>query len=182
MGCFMGMEIPLFPVPFPPPPAPLVLSIGEGGFWEGQVKGRVGWFPSECLEEVANRSQEGKQGRVHPMGVPFTTAGHCSLFEGAPQKHPPCPPTESRSDKAKRLFRHYTVGSYDSFDAPRYIYVPPMSCALHSLRSSPLPPALFSWVPSHLGRGRQSEPRTPKAGSGRTGELVGWDGVEVQGG
>ncbi|XP_042639178.1 SH3 and multiple ankyrin repeat domains protein 1 [Orycteropus afer afer] len=63
-----------------------VLSIGEGGFWEGQVKGRVGWFPSDCLEEVANRSQEGKQ--------------------------------ESRSDKAKRLFRHYTVGSYDSFDTP----------------------------------------------------------------
>ncbi|XP_036129870.1 SH3 and multiple ankyrin repeat domains protein 1 isoform X2 [Molossus molossus] len=63
-----------------------VLSIGEGGFWEGQVKGRVGWFPSDCLEEVANRTQEGKQ--------------------------------ESRSDKAKRLFRHYTVGSYDSFDAP----------------------------------------------------------------
>ncbi|XP_011801892.1 PREDICTED: SH3 and multiple ankyrin repeat domains protein 1 [Colobus angolensis palliatus] len=63
-----------------------VLSIGEGGFWEGQVKGRVGWFPSDCLEEVANRSQESKQ--------------------------------ESRSDKAKRLFRHYTVGSYDSFDAP----------------------------------------------------------------
>lgn len=31
----------------------------------------------------------------------------------------PCPPAESRSDKAKRLFRHYTVGSYDSFDAPR---------------------------------------------------------------
>ncbi|ERE70165.1 SH3 and multiple ankyrin repeat domain protein 1 [Cricetulus griseus] len=64
----------------------VVLSIGEGGFWEGQVKGRVGWFPSDCLEEVANRSQEGRQ--------------------------------ESRSDKAKRLFRHYTVGSYDSFDAP----------------------------------------------------------------
>uniref|UniRef100_G1TY13 PDZ domain-containing protein n=1 Tax=Oryctolagus cuniculus TaxID=9986 RepID=G1TY13_RABIT len=72
----------LHPCPSPHP----VLSIGEGGFWEGQVKGRVGWFPSDCLEEVANRSQEGKQ--------------------------------ESRSDKAKRLFRHYTVGSYDSFDAP----------------------------------------------------------------
>ncbi|GCB77382.1 hypothetical protein scyTo_0017593 [Scyliorhinus torazame] len=26
--------------------------------------------------------------------------------------------SESRSEKAKRLFRHYTVGSYDSFDAP----------------------------------------------------------------
>ncbi|XP_075770996.1 SH3 and multiple ankyrin repeat domains protein 1 isoform X3 [Pelodiscus sinensis] len=63
-----------------------VLSVGEGGFWEGQVKGRVGWFPSDCVEEVPTRTQEGKQ--------------------------------DTRSDKAKRLFRHYTVGSYDSFDAP----------------------------------------------------------------
>lgn len=54
-------------------PARPVLSIGEGGFWEGQVKGRVGWFPSDCLEEVANRSQEGKQGN------------------GAPPPHPICP-------------------------------------------------------------------------------------------
>ncbi|XP_062993779.1 SH3 and multiple ankyrin repeat domains protein 1 [Elgaria multicarinata webbii] len=67
-----------------------VLSVGEGGFWEGQVKGRVGWFPSDCVEEVPNKSQEGKQ--------------------------------ESRSDKAKRLFRHYTVGSYDSFDAPSLVH------------------------------------------------------------
>ncbi|KPP62304.1 hypothetical protein Z043_119521 [Scleropages formosus] len=27
---------------------------------------------------------------------------------------------ESRSDKSKKLFRHYTVGSYDSFEAPRF--------------------------------------------------------------
>lgn len=47
-----------------------VLSIGEGGFWEGQVKGRVGWFPSDCLEEVANRSQEGKQGNEDSPVVP----------------------------------------------------------------------------------------------------------------
>ncbi|XP_064416221.1 SH3 and multiple ankyrin repeat domains protein 2 [Latimeria chalumnae] len=63
-----------------------VLSVGEGGFWEGNCKGRTGWFPSECLEEIATKMQEGRQ--------------------------------ESRSEKAKRLFRHYTVGSYDSFDAP----------------------------------------------------------------
>ncbi|OCT70845.1 hypothetical protein XELAEV_18037770mg [Xenopus laevis] len=63
-----------------------VLSVGEGGFWEGNAKGRTGWFPSDCVEEIATKPQEGKQ--------------------------------ESRSDKAKRLFRHYTVGSYDSFDAP----------------------------------------------------------------
>ncbi|XP_071966476.1 SH3 and multiple ankyrin repeat domains protein 1 [Engystomops pustulosus] len=63
-----------------------VLSVGEGGFWEGNARGRSGWFPSDCVEEIPTKPQEGKQ--------------------------------ESRSDKAKRLFRHYTVGSYDSFDAP----------------------------------------------------------------
>ncbi|XP_026063080.1 SH3 and multiple ankyrin repeat domains protein 1-like isoform X4 [Carassius auratus] len=63
-----------------------VLSVGEGGYWEGTVRGRTGWFPSDCVEEVALRSLE--------------------------------PRSESRSDRAKRLFRHYTVGSYDSFDAP----------------------------------------------------------------
>uniref|UniRef100_A0A3B3DSN9 SH3 and multiple ankyrin repeat domains 1 n=1 Tax=Oryzias melastigma TaxID=30732 RepID=A0A3B3DSN9_ORYME len=54
------------------------LSVGEGGYWEGTVRGRTGWFPSDCVEE-------------------------------------------SRGERAKRLFRHYTVGSYDSFDAPDYI-------------------------------------------------------------
>ncbi|XP_062298344.1 SH3 and multiple ankyrin repeat domains protein 1-like [Scomber scombrus] len=36
-----------------------VLSVGEGGYWEGTVKGRTGWFPSECVEEVAapNRAE-----------------------------------------------------------------------------------------------------------------------------
>uniref|UniRef100_A0A6Q2YP13 SH3 and multiple ankyrin repeat domains 2a n=1 Tax=Esox lucius TaxID=8010 RepID=A0A6Q2YP13_ESOLU len=56
-----------------------VLSIGEGGFWEGSARGNVGWFPSECVEEIPNQAQEDR----------------------------PC----------KKLFRHYTVGSYDSFDA-----------------------------------------------------------------
>lgn len=116
-----------------------VLSIGEGGFWEGQVKGRVGWFPSDCLEEVANRSQEGKQGNEelqlspeHPrilMALSFSLpigvgvgGGWEDLglwFPKEGSKFVSCPPAESRSDKAKRLFRHYTVGSYDSFDAPR---------------------------------------------------------------
>ncbi|KAG9349940.1 hypothetical protein JZ751_026293, partial [Albula glossodonta] len=35
-----------------------VLSVGEGGFWEGTVRGRTGWFPSDCVEEVAARNQE----------------------------------------------------------------------------------------------------------------------------
>ncbi|XP_072322858.1 SH3 and multiple ankyrin repeat domains protein 2-like isoform X2 [Scyliorhinus torazame] len=60
-----------------------VLSIGEGGFWEGSSRGRVGWFPAEYVEEIpANESRP-----------------------------------ETRTDRAKKLFRHYTVGSYDSFDA-----------------------------------------------------------------
>uniref|UniRef100_A0AAZ3Q2G4 SH3 and multiple ankyrin repeat domains protein 3 n=1 Tax=Oncorhynchus tshawytscha TaxID=74940 RepID=A0AAZ3Q2G4_ONCTS len=55
-----------------------VLSIGEGGFWEGSARGQVGWFPAECVEEI------------------------------------PAKPSEERT--RKKLFRHYTVGSYDSFD------------------------------------------------------------------
>uniref|UniRef100_A0A8C7DA03 SH3 and multiple ankyrin repeat domains 2b n=1 Tax=Oncorhynchus kisutch TaxID=8019 RepID=A0A8C7DA03_ONCKI len=62
-----------------------VLSIGEGGFWEGSARGNVGWFPAECVEETPNQEER-----------PY-----------------------ARADRAERrkLFRHYTVGSYDSFDA-----------------------------------------------------------------
>ncbi|XP_018424374.1 PREDICTED: SH3 and multiple ankyrin repeat domains protein 2 isoform X1 [Nanorana parkeri] len=62
-----------------------VVSIGEGGFWEGNARGHVGWFPAECVEEIQPKPSEGRQ--------------------------------ETRSDRTKKLFRHYTVGSYDSFDA-----------------------------------------------------------------
>lgn len=41
-----------------------VLSVGEGGFWEGTVKGRTGWFPSDCVEEVAVRSQDNRSGEA----------------------------------------------------------------------------------------------------------------------
>ncbi|XP_051969599.1 SH3 and multiple ankyrin repeat domains protein 1 isoform X1 [Xyrauchen texanus] len=62
-----------------------VLSVGEGGFWEGTVKGRTGWFPADCVEEVLPQNQELQTG--------------------------------SRSEKAKRkLFRHYTVGTYDGIE------------------------------------------------------------------
>ncbi|XP_023808096.1 SH3 and multiple ankyrin repeat domains protein 3-like isoform X1 [Oryzias latipes] len=60
-----------------------VLSIGEGGFWEGTVKGRTGWFPADCVEEVQMRQFD--------------------------------PRLETREDRTKRLFRHYTVGSYDNY-------------------------------------------------------------------
>ncbi|XP_055085791.1 SH3 and multiple ankyrin repeat domains protein 2b [Periophthalmus magnuspinnatus] len=64
-----------------------VLSIGEGGFWEGSARGQVGWFPSDCVEEVPAKALEER--------------------------------SYSRADRTDRrkLFRHYTVGSYDSFDA-----------------------------------------------------------------
>ncbi|KAM4614661.1 SH3 and multiple ankyrin repeat domains protein 3 [Polymixia lowei] len=60
-----------------------VLSIGEAGFWEGSVKGRTGWFPADCVEEVQMRQYD--------------------------------PRMETREDRTKRLFRHYTVGSYDNY-------------------------------------------------------------------
>ncbi|NWV74251.1 SHAN2 protein, partial [Dasyornis broadbenti] len=62
-----------------------VLSVGEGGFWEGSTRGHIGWFPAECVEEVQCKPNESKP--------------------------------ETRTDRTKKLFRHYTVGSYDSFDA-----------------------------------------------------------------
>jgi len=42
-----------------------VLSVGEGGFWEGTVKGRTGWFPAECVEEVQPQNQEQHTGSEH---------------------------------------------------------------------------------------------------------------------
>ncbi|XP_070411154.1 SH3 and multiple ankyrin repeat domains protein 2 isoform X2 [Nothobranchius furzeri] len=64
-----------------------VLSIGEGGFWEGSARGQVGWFPADCVEEIPAKATDER--------------------------------SYSRADRADRrkLFRHYTVGSYDSFDA-----------------------------------------------------------------
>uniref|UniRef100_A0A8C6WBL8 SH3 and multiple ankyrin repeat domains 2 n=1 Tax=Nannospalax galili TaxID=1026970 RepID=A0A8C6WBL8_NANGA len=61
-----------------------VLSIGEGGFWEGSAHGHIGWFPAECVEEVQCKPRDSQ--------------------------------AETRADRSKKLFRHYTVGSYDSFD------------------------------------------------------------------
>ncbi|KAK9958280.1 hypothetical protein ABG768_010415 [Culter alburnus] len=64
-----------------------VLSVGEGGYWEGNCRGQVGWFPARCLEEIPVK----------------------------PDKERPKSRME-RSDRRK-LFRHFTVGSYDSADA-----------------------------------------------------------------
>ncbi|CAG13596.1 unnamed protein product, partial [Tetraodon nigroviridis] len=35
-----------------------VLSIGEGGFWEGSTRGLVGWFPADCVEETPSKASE----------------------------------------------------------------------------------------------------------------------------
>ncbi|MEQ2304956.1 hypothetical protein AMECASPLE_032526, partial [Ameca splendens] len=35
-----------------------VLSVGEGGYWEGTARGRTGWFPSDCVQEVAPPNKE----------------------------------------------------------------------------------------------------------------------------
>lgn len=40
-----------------------MLSIGEGGFWEGTVKGRTGWFPADCVEEVQMRQYDPRLGK-----------------------------------------------------------------------------------------------------------------------
>ncbi|XP_077594355.1 SH3 and multiple ankyrin repeat domains protein 1-like [Stigmatopora nigra] len=65
-----------------------VLSVGEGGYWEGTVKGRSGWFPADCVEEVA--------ASVNKENRPETRSG------------------KSR----RKLFRNVTVGAYDDNDGP----------------------------------------------------------------
>ncbi|XP_048825594.1 SH3 and multiple ankyrin repeat domains protein 2-like isoform X2 [Brienomyrus brachyistius] len=64
-----------------------VLSIGEGGFWEGSARGHIGWFPADCVEELPSKPSDER------------------------------PQTRTDRSERKKLFRHYTVGSYDSFDA-----------------------------------------------------------------
>uniref|UniRef100_A0AAY4B0J0 SH3 and multiple ankyrin repeat domains 2b n=1 Tax=Denticeps clupeoides TaxID=299321 RepID=A0AAY4B0J0_9TELE len=66
-----------------------VLSVGEGGFWEGSARGNVGWFPAECVEEIPSKATEDRT----------------------------CKSPLETNDMLTKLFRHYTVGSYDSFDA-----------------------------------------------------------------
>ncbi|XP_056454783.1 SH3 and multiple ankyrin repeat domains protein 2-like [Gadus chalcogrammus] len=64
-----------------------VLCVGEGGYLKGSVRGSVGWFPAECVEEVPTQAQEDR---------PYTRHDHA---------------------ERRKLFRNYTVGSYDSFEA-----------------------------------------------------------------
>lgn len=52
----------------------LVLSVGEGGYWEGTVRGRTGWFPSDCVEEVMLRSQDNRSGEDDQLWRTLTNA------------------------------------------------------------------------------------------------------------
>lgn len=37
-----------------------VLSVGEGGYWEGSCRGHVGWFPARCVEEILVKADKGR--------------------------------------------------------------------------------------------------------------------------
>lgn len=60
--------------PNPPPPLSLsplgpVLSIGEGGFWEGSAHGQVGWFPADCVEEIPAKATEERSCKSDHLGL-----------------------------------------------------------------------------------------------------------------
>lgn len=48
-----------------------VLSVGEGGYWEGTVKGRTGWFSSDCVEEVAALGKDNRSGETQEAALVF---------------------------------------------------------------------------------------------------------------
>ncbi|KAI3377048.1 hypothetical protein L3Q82_000050 [Scortum barcoo] len=73
-----------------------VLSIGEGGFWEGSAHGQVGWFPADCVEEVPAKATEERicngNESVSPgasLDVLIWSSGHSTF---SPQhRHRSCP-------------------------------------------------------------------------------------------
>lgn len=50
------------------PPGP-VLSIGEGGFWEGSAHGQVGWFPADCVEEIPAKATDERSCKSNHLGL-----------------------------------------------------------------------------------------------------------------
>lgn len=70
-----------------------MLSIGEGGFWEGTVKGRTGWFPADCVEEVQMRQYDPRLGKssagiyLHVHGV--NSLAHGAVLGAEKQSSPP---------------------------------------------------------------------------------------------
>lgn len=84
----MVASLPRWPPPAPPPPSEPgpclltpsfslspVLSIGEGGFWEGSARGHIGWFPAECVEEVQCKPKDSQAGKRVPPCDPTVLPG-----------------------------------------------------------------------------------------------------------
>lgn len=46
-----------------------VLSIGEGGFWEGSARGQVGWFPADCVEEIPAKATDERSCKSNHLGL-----------------------------------------------------------------------------------------------------------------
>lgn len=64
-----------FPLPPPSflstvhPSIGAVLSIGEGGFWEGSARGQVGWFPADCVEEIPAKTSDERSCKSNHSGL-----------------------------------------------------------------------------------------------------------------
>uniref|UniRef100_A0A3P9J3E0 SH3 and multiple ankyrin repeat domains 1 n=1 Tax=Oryzias latipes TaxID=8090 RepID=A0A3P9J3E0_ORYLA len=80
-----------------------VISVGEGGYWEGTVKGRTGWFPSDCVQEVAapSKDKETRSEKAKRKLFRNVTVGAYDVSVFFPLSlHPPLPviPLPSHSD------------------------------------------------------------------------------------
>lgn len=64
--CHVLLSLPLPDALLFPADPLLVLSVGEGGYWEGTVRGRTGWFPSDCVEEVVLK-QDNRSGDYYQL-------------------------------------------------------------------------------------------------------------------
>lgn len=65
--CWSHFGLPSLPPTTFPASGP-VLSIGEGGFWEGSARGQVGWFPADCVEEIQAKAADERSCKFNRLG------------------------------------------------------------------------------------------------------------------
>ncbi|KFO28295.1 SH3 and multiple ankyrin repeat domains protein 2 [Fukomys damarensis] len=66
-----------------------VLSIGEGGFWEGSARGHIGWFPAECVEEVQCKPKDGQAAQAKQPRAAHGHRSHAKLHGISPGTQAP---------------------------------------------------------------------------------------------
>ncbi len=131
---------------FLPPPTPSphtlhplgpVLSIGEGGFWEGSAHGQVGWFPADCVEEIPAKATEERSCKSNHSGLHGGWRWDIDLCRTRAVCHHPVLWRE-RGHKEQKL-RLNAVGSWGSMMARGFFFSSAWAACVSARLSACLP-------------------------------------------